>query len=189
MKISRFKSLLHLGVLLIVTLLLSCRNSEKEIASMIEEMKSHEIIVPYHQLLKYEGHHANFDFPNRTGMNLIIYVDESECTPCYLGNIQRWEPFLDLLRSEYQGVKATIILSEPHKEIELFREKLKYTKFRYPIYIDTCNAFARKNPHIPSSRLYHVFLLDKNGKVALVGNPLRNEKVRKLMFGILRKID
>lgn len=56
-----------------------------------------------------------------------------------------------------------------------------------PIYVDTLGVFNRNNRHIPSNPELHTFLLDSNGYVLLVGNPLENEKIEKLFWQILEE--
>ena len=53
------------------------------------------------------------------------------------------------------------------------------------IYFDYFGLLEKKNPHLPKSKSLHTFLMDKNGKVLLVGNPVRNNKINALMLDIL----
>lgn len=46
---------------------------------------------------------------------------------------------------------------------------------------------AKKNPHIPSEQIFHVFLLDENNDVILVDNPKFNPKVEEMLLAILEK--
>ena len=43
----------------------------------------------------------------------------------------------------------------------------------------------KNNPHIPQENIYHTFVIDKNGKVLLVGNPFQNDKMTALLNKIL----
>lgn len=44
----------------------------------------------------------------------------------------------------------------------------------YPALIDENGLFPAANPHIPADSRFHTFLLDKNGKVILIGDPVNN---------------
>ena len=55
------------------------------------------------------------------------------------------------------------------------------TYYQGDVYIDSLGVFLKHNTNIPSNRLYHTFLLDKNNNVVLVGNPLNNPYVEELL--------
>lgn len=165
--------------------LLGCNNERKEVSANICKLTNHDVIVPYDKLLLYEGRYALYEYTMLEPLNLVVYVDNSECSSCYLSNIQRWEPFLDSLRLNYDYVRTTILFTPSNEVQNSFFEKLRYTKFKYPLYIDTCNVFSRTNRHIPSNKMYHTFLIDENNKVILVGNPLTNKKINKMFWKIL----
>ncbi|MBR2195950.1 MAG: hypothetical protein IJ911_10090 [Salinivirgaceae bacterium] len=68
--------------------------------------------------------------------------------------------------------------------VEVLEEASYSTKLHdYPIFIDTANQFYKLNPHIPDNKLMHSFLLDSEGKVVLVGNPIQNQA----MFDLYKK--
>ena len=55
------------------------------------------------------------------------------------------------------------------------------------IYVDTCNVFTRNNSTIPEERYLHTFLLDRENKIVLVGNPNVNERVESLFQKIMNE--
>lgn len=61
------------------------------------------------------------------------------------------------------------------------------TNFDYPILIDTLGEFERLNPHLPKNQALHTFLLDENNRVILVGNPLRNKKIKEMFYKIVEE--
>lgn len=50
---------------------------------------------------------------------------------------------------------------------------------------DNKRHFKKKNPHIPKDDPYHVLLIDKSDKIVLVGNPIANPKIEKMLFDII----
>lgn len=50
---------------------------------------------------------------------------------------------------------------------------MKRDKFDIPVYIDSEDRFNRLN-RFPSDPIFHTFLLDKDNKVAVIGNPVHN---------------
>ncbi len=64
---------------------------------------------------------------------------------------------------------------------------LKQYHLRNAIYIDTCNAFLDANPQIPDNEMFHTFVINKDGKVLMVGNPFANEKMEALFKKVIAK--
>jgi hypothetical protein len=52
-------------------------------------------------------------------------------------------------------------------------------RFDYPVFIDTNNAINRLN-HFPEKPEYQCFLLDRDNKVLMIGNPATNPKIWEL---------
>lgn len=50
------------------------------------------------------------------------------------------------------------------------------------MYIDSTNIFKKENPNIPSEEMFHVFLLDENDSIILVGNPLFNTQIEDMLI-------
>jgi hypothetical protein len=60
------------------------------------------------------------------------------------------------------------------------RNMLLLYRFDYPILLDDRGLFPAANPHIPADQMFHTFLIDKNGKVVLVGDPVNNPQLWEL---------
>ena len=58
--------------------------------------------------------------------------------------------------------------------------ELQFSEPPYPVYVDKENLFQTSNPSIPDDSRYHTFLLDRNNRVVLVGNPLASNAMRSL---------
>ncbi|CDN32754.1 hypothetical protein BN938_2685 [Mucinivorans hirudinis] len=56
---------------------------------------------------------------------------------------------------------------------------LKQYQFSIPVLFDIQNSFEKVNI-IPNDEKFHYFLLDKNNKIQLVGNPINNPAMWKL---------
>ena len=57
---------------------------------------------------------------------------------------------------------------------------LKAAQLDYPVFLDSGGLFLKRNPRIPSGEMYHTFLLDRQNRVVLVGNPIGNERLWEL---------
>lgn len=45
----------------------------------------------------------------------------------------------------------------------------------------------KENNHIPSESLFHTFLINKYDSIVLVGNPVKNRKIKELLNVILEQ--
>jgi hypothetical protein len=68
-----------------------------------------------------------------------------------------------------------VFLFKPKKE-DLHGVMMAFQReqFDYPIFIDPNATFVKQNPKLPKNRQLHSFLLDRNNRVVMVGNPLHN---------------
>ena len=63
-----------------------------------------------------------------------------------------------------------------------FMPRSRYLFFLTDYCIDDKNIFSKINPCIPSEEQFHVFLLDKDNRIILVGNPLKSNKIHNLLI-------
>ena len=61
------------------------------------------------------------------------------------------------------------------------------TLFNEFVYVDTMGIFERKNPKLPTNKLLHTFLINSQGEVELIGNPIVNTEIKKLLIKITEK--
>lgn len=57
----------------------------------------------------------------------------------------------------------------------------------FPIYVDTTKIFRRNNPQINDLSATHVFLINSNNNIVLVGNPLLNPKIEEMSLKIFEE--
>ena len=118
-------------------------------------------------------------------IKLILYFAADRCTSCVIGRLHDYEKIFRL-RMENQ-FSPTIIFSpkdEP-REYKALIADLKFQSLPYPIYIDKHSEFQQLNPKFPEDTRYHTFLLDKNNRVVLVGNPLASDAMWSLFKSTL----
>ena len=156
---------------------------ENPILNDIEMMRKSPVTIPYSEFVSFENTDSGLDSDYR----FIIYIDSTDCSTCSLKNMYYWENILDSLTKYKSNISVNPIFSPRRTILNRFLNNLQEYNFRFPIYVDTCNAFLRANPHIPSNPLLHSFLLDENDSVILVGNPIRNKKIEELFFKILEE--
>lgn len=111
---------------------------------------------------------------------LIVYVDSLECSSCRVGRMYEYNEiisFRDTIGEQYLPI---FIFSSPKHIVEELLYQIKISYFDYPILLDEKGLFPAANPHIPADSRFHTFLLDKTGKVVLVGDPVNNPNLWEL---------
>ncbi len=98
-----------------------------------------------------------------------------------------WSSLVDYAKGFSGRLKFYFIFSPMKREVRSTELLIANTNFDYPILMDTLDEFERLNPHLPKNRALHTFLLDENNRVILVGNPLRNKKIKEMFYKIVEE--
>ncbi len=133
----------------------------------------------------FEGEKIKFLDLKDNRSKIVIWYDSSECSSCRINNLPVFKEFESYCQNLQYSFDIVFLFSPSHKSlVEVLEEASYSTKLHdYPIFIDTANQFYKLNPHIPDNKLMHSFLLDSEGKVVLVGNPIQNQA----MFDLYKK--
>lgn len=175
--------------LLVVLLFLAC-GGKTSLVDDIRVMQSTPIDLCLDSLQYYipeSDNQADIDsvsfYQRKT--SLVVYTDSSACSSCTLKSMYHWLGFLDEIRKRYgEGMAVYFIFSPKKTQMYDFNNALQTLYLEYPVFIDTANVFLRHNAHIPSNKSCHIFLIDQDGWVKLVGSPQHNLKMKELLFEI-----
>lgn len=108
---------------------------------------------------------------------ILIYVDDQGCTTCKL-RLSEWHQFRQLLEALAPGKIAYQLLFDG-KQIDEIRFLLKTHAWDNPLYWDREGKMNKKY-NFPKNEAFRCFLLDKDERVLLVGNPVYSEAIREL---------
>lgn len=168
-----------LSVCLIVISLLSCDRRKEVINKQVNKLYSSVIDVPYSNMEALVIDSTCLF--QKADYQILVYVDSTECTPCYASHYEDWEPILSKCKTYIPSVTLTIIIDSKGIAKDV-KEKFLVSNFNKSIYIDKTGIFRKSNPIFPNSNIMHVFLLNKKNEVVLVGNPLKNKKIEELLY-------
>jgi hypothetical protein len=134
--------------------------------------------------------------PTAGAARLVVWTDSVACSSCRLGNMFQYDEIIgyrggtetgagnanetsgdDVETRTEEGFEPIFIFSPPRVKIDEVLLTLERTRFDYPVFIDEKGLFPATNPHIPSDSRFHTFLLDRGGKVVLVGDPVNNPRL------------
>jgi hypothetical protein len=108
---------------------------------------------------------------------ILLYVDSAGCSSCRL-KLSQWKQLIEESDSLFQDRLGFLLFFQPKSKKDLdylFRSD----RFDYPVFIDMNKAINRLN-HFPDKPEYQCFLLDKNNKIRMIGNPASNLKIWEL---------
>lgn len=157
----------------------SCDSRRNEIEKQVSLLYSSIIEIPYSEMdtlvLDTEYMHKKDKY------QFLVFVDSTQCTPCYASHHQDWKYILKECKKHYQPVSLSVIIESKSISDEI-REIFLSSSIGESIFLDTNAVFRKHNPFFPESDLMHVLLLDKDGSVVFVGNPLRSKEIEELLY-------
>lgn len=164
--------------LLLAVLISSCRQSgRKSIEKLVGEWQGKEIVFPAHSAFVVNGSEP-VDYPAAgADYKILMYVDTLGCLSCRL-QLDRWSEWLAYLDTA-SAYRISYLFYFYSNDVPELADLLKYKSFRYPVCIDTADSLNRLN-RFPSDSRFQTFLLDKNNRVQVIGNPIHNEQVKAL---------
>lgn len=113
--------------------------------------------------------------------HVLVYFSSEICTICNINKINDW----DNLEKELNKAQFVYILSIKEDEKQQVLEELNELNVEQKvIYIDSDNYFEKQNPFVGANQVLHVWGVNKQGVVEVVGDPLYNKEIRKLYMSI-----
>lgn len=123
---------------------------------------------------------------NDVQLRLFTYLDTTECQTC------QFPTLIDIEKRVREGTYADklkvihIFRIQPENK-ELLYKVLCHNNIRGTVYLDTCGIVEKEIPLLKDNKLLHMFLLNKDNKVVLIGNPFCNAFMRKQMRQVMKE--
>ena len=168
----------QLYILLLLSLLTACKENNKEkFAQLVQEWQGKEIVFPQDMAFtRFVTEPVDYRIPDAE-YKVLVYVDSVGCTSCKL-QLPKWKELIAHVDSATNGNVPFIFVFQSKDDREL-RYILKCDNFDRPVCIDRNNRFNSSN-RFPQDITFQTFLLDKDNKVKVIGNPVHNLAVRDL---------
>ena len=168
----------QLYILLLLSLLTACKENNKEkFALLVQEWQGKEIVFPQNMAFtRFVTEPVDYRIPDAE-YKVLVYVDSVGCTSCKL-QLLKWKELIAHVDSATNGNIPFIFIFQSKDDREL-RYILKCDNFDRPVCIDRNNRFNSSN-RFPQDITFQTFLLDKDNKVKVIGNPVHNLAVRDL---------
>lgn len=144
---------------------------------MVSEWQGKQIVFPENSIFtRYLTDTTDYQIP-QSEYKVLIYVDSIGCTSCKL-QLHKWKELIEYTNSVTQNKVPFLFFFHP-KDAKEIRYLLKRDGFDRPICIDLDDRLNKLNK-FPADMTFQTFLLDKNNKVAVLGNPVHNTAVKDL---------
>ena len=168
----------HVVWIMCVWLLVSCSESREEaVYRLVKEWTGKEIKFPERSVFTVQGKDT-VDFTYQDAdYKVLVYVDSVGCTSCKL-QLDRWKKVINEMTEE-TGKDIPFLFFFHPKDMKELRYLTRRDSFTYPVCFDEDDELNDLN-RFPSDMTFQTFLLDKDNKLVLVGNPVHNPKVKEL---------
>ena len=167
---------LYLGMFI---LLGGCHSKDYKARKMIEKWYGRTVAFPTSPEAKILGRDTTVTITDLLDKeySVLTFFDSTGCTECNM-KLHDWH----LRVKDIAGLedKVNFIFIVHAKNFEAVSAFAVKNKFDHLIFYDTGNALRKANPDLPVSPEFQSFLLDREQKVVLIGNPARNNPLWKL---------
>ena len=159
-------------------MLTACKENNKEkFAQLVQEWQGKEIVFPERMVFtRFVTEQVEYQIPE-TAYKILIYVDSTGCTSCKL-QLPKWKELIAHTDSITNNSIPFIFVFQSKDDKEL-RYILKRDNFDRPVCIDRNSQLDKLNK-FPQDITFQTFLLDRDNKVKVIGNPVHNLAVRDL---------
>ena len=165
-----------------VLCIFSCKENRtrKEVAKILSEWTGKEILFPENTPCYVAGKNAPPELCNewfQKEYKILMYVDSAGCSSCRL-NLSVWQQLVEEADSLFHGSVGFLLYFQPKSEREM-ASLFAGNRFTYPVFMDLNGSINRLNRFRPEMQ-YQCFLLDKDNKVVMMGNPALNPRIWEL---------
>lgn len=120
--------------------------------------------------------------PLDSDIKIVTYIDSASCTKCALQILLLWNRRLIEVQNDV-GFVAVIF---PTKK-QIIKTALNEMGISYPLMYDTNKNFISQNKLNVLAR-NRSFLLDKNNRIVIVGEPIMNDKLWQLYISCIKQM-
>lgn len=167
--------------LMAMACLLSCGRNNEEKDLLYDKFLSSTVDVPFDRMA-FVGEDSLWR--EHTPYTYVCYADSVTCSSCLATHLSVWQIADEQLGVISNSCRLCLIVPGDTSTVSLIRQVLYYVQYRPCMYVDTAGVFPEKNPLVDSLRVLHSFLMDKDGKVLLVGDPTKRDMTEEVRRAI-----
>lgn len=104
---------------------------------------------------------------------IVVWIDSLSCMECTLLHFDHYHKLFSYCKDSIDNaVDVMMIFSPKHNAVETTIRNISTYVKEYDVYVDYANSLYTGNPYIADDENMHSFLLDRNGRIQLIGYPL-----------------
>ncbi len=168
---------------LFIVLITAC--NKMRVKRVVAEWISKEIVIQDSLVFTIKGVDTINLSLDTTRFKLLTYVSTESCFECK-ARLKDWSLFIDSLADSGICVPQCIFIYNTHMIVEplfLFEE----FDFKYPVCLDVNGCFSEVNK-FHALEPYQTVLLNESNEIVLIGSPVNNRVIRKIIVDTLMKI-
>lgn len=177
------KTFSNIVLVLLFFAAISCKGGIKK---DLERFIGQEVVLPRNMLAFENGKDTLLVNSVCKDVKFVVWYDSTGCSSCRLKELWQWEEYADYATSG--GFDFHVILSPSGKNAQNVDIVVRSQRAPFVVYKDYESEFYAMNPEMPTNQALHTFLLDKDNKVVIAGNPLKNPKLAKLYRGVIKSM-
>lgn len=164
---------------LFASLTIGCRRSGETVENVVEEMLGKQVVLALgkmdcvRSLVCSGGQH-----PSERDYKVVVYIDSANRTPCDIDRLYEWNA---IMKEMEEYADFIFIVSAKPEQIEDSYLSIASCGLLDVVYLDTAQVFWANNRFLPEDDKYHTFLINKDNEIAVLGSPLRNQRIKELM--------
>ena len=130
-----------------------------------------------------------YDLSNH-GTMILTWVDSLMCKPCFFQSLFRWEPLIEMSKSDTLSFDCVFIISPRRKDdIKLLSEMIELLPKGSKVLIDKDNLMSKKNEMMNKYGIYiNTYLVSSSDSIELIGNPIQNDAIWDLYIQQIHKM-
>lgn len=164
----------------------SCKTAR--IKKELKEFVGQQIVLPDSMRSTVNGRDTTLTGFTDAEVKLVVFYDSVVCSSCRINRMYEWQEVIATSIGLKHKFNAVFIFSPREGAESQLITSLKAAQLDYPVFIDSEALFLKRNPGIPSGEIFHTFLLDRQNRVVLVGNPVGNEQLWELYKKEIREL-
>jgi len=160
----------------------SCKDykKQKEVAKIVNEWIGKEILfsedIPLFVYNKDSQPKISDEYFQKD-FKILMYVDSAGCSDCRL-RLLDWKQLIEEADSLFPEKVGFLLYFQP-KSVREMTYLLAQSRFDYPVFMDLNGTINRLN-RFPQAMQHQCFLLDRDNKVVMIGNPALNHRIWEL---------
>lgn len=165
--------------------LAACKNNAvREISNQLDDLYGKKIEFVHRDRYVVDGQDTVIAGDKNTCFKIVVFADSLGCQPC---NLRLGELGLKVREIKYINENVRFVIIVQNSDYHSFEHDAHHNIPDFPFVYDPEGMFLTVND-LPDDNRFHSFLLDKDDKILLVGNPLGNDSLWELYKQQIREL-